>query len=238
MRQQRLVETFVELADTLVAEFDVVEFLHMLVERSIELLSVDAASILLATADGDLHMIASSNDDVGRLERFQATSGEGPCVTAYRTGEPVARPDLTLADSAEARFAAAALNSGYRAVFAFPMRLRNETIGSLNLFRSSAGTLDDLSARTAKALVSVATIGLLQARSIRNQEVVAEQLQYALTSRITIEQAKGVLAERYGVDIASAFTMLRRHARARGTRLSDLARTVVTDPTWTPGPMG
>ncbi|GLZ38201.1 transcriptional regulator [Actinokineospora sp. NBRC 105648] len=228
-------ETFVELADTLVDDFDVIEFLHVLVDRSVELLGIDGAGILLATADGDLHMVASSNEAVRDLELFQLRDGDGPCLTAYRTGEPVFRPDLSDGPPSEARFARAAATAGYRAVHALPMRLRSETIGALNLFRARPGKLDELSARTAKALVGVATIGLLQARSIRSHEVVTEQLQHALTSRVVIEQAKGVLAERMGVDMTSAFNMLRGSARSQNRRLSDLAQTIVADPTWTPG---
>ncbi|GAA3003511.1 GAF and ANTAR domain-containing protein [Actinokineospora diospyrosa] len=234
MKQQRLVETFVELADTLIDDFDVLEFLQVLVDRCVELLSVDAAGILLATVDGDLHMVTSSSEAVRRLELFQLRHGEGPCLAAYRTGSPVSRPDLTAVDEPDARFAAAAIADGYRAVFALPMRLRSETIGALNLFRARPGHLDELSWRTAKALVDVATIGLLQARAIRDHELLSEQLQEALTSRVTIEQAKGVLAERLGVDMGVAFDVLRGHARDHNIKLSELAMFVVTEVGWTP----
>ncbi|WP_026316656.1 GAF and ANTAR domain-containing protein [Actinokineospora enzanensis] len=235
MRHQRLVETFVELADTLVNDFDVIEFLHILVDRSVELLAADAAGLLLATADGDLHAVASSNEVVYELELHQLRRNRGPCVHAYLTGEPVARPDLESVDPSEAEFAAVALAAGYRAVFAIPMRLRAETIGALSLFRAAPGPLDELSWRTAKGLVGVATIGLLQARSIRDHQVLAEQLQYALNSRIIIEQAKGVLAERLGLDVGRAFEVLRGHARARSIGLSDLAELVVSG-AWRPEP--
>ncbi|GLW95672.1 GAF and ANTAR domain-containing protein [Actinokineospora globicatena] len=234
MKHQRLVETFVELADTLVDDFDVLDFLQLLVDRCVELLAIDAAGILLATVDGELHMVTSSSEAVRRLELFQLRHGEGPCLAAYRSGRAVSRPDLTRVDADDARFAAAAIADGYHAVFALPMRLRSETIGALNLFRSTPGDLDDLSRHTAKALVDVATISLLQARAVRDHALLSEQLQEALTSRVIIEQAKGVLAERLGLDMAAAFDLLRGHARDTNTKLSELARVVVTETGWTP----
>ncbi|RLK60666.1 GAF and ANTAR domain-containing protein [Actinokineospora cianjurensis] len=234
MKQQRLVETLVELADTLIDDFDVLDFLQLLVDRCVELLAIDAAGILLATVDGELHMVTSSSEAVRRLELFQLRHDEGPCLAAYRSGLPVSRPDLTRVDATDARFASAAIADGYQAVFALPMRLRSETIGALNLFRATPGDLDDLSWHTAKALVDVATISLLQARAVRDHALLSEQLQEALTSRVIIEQAKGVLAERLGLDMAAAFDVLRGHARDTNTKLSELARVVVTETGWTP----
>ena len=117
--------------------------------------------------------------------------------------------------------------AGYRAVHALPMRLREETIGALNLFRVHPGALRAPSCASGQALADVATIGILQERAIRRREVLAEQLQVALNSRVIIEQAKGILAERGRLDMAQAFALLRGHARSNNRRLSDLARGVV-----------
>ncbi|GAA1283911.1 GAF and ANTAR domain-containing protein [Pseudonocardia aurantiaca] len=234
MADERLVETFVELADTLIDEFDVIDFLHLLVDRSIELLDVDAAGLLLADQHGRLQLIASSNEQVRLLELFQLQNDEGPCLDAFRSGTRVSAADLSAADERWPRFAEAATGAGFGAVDALPMRLRKELIGALNLFRVERGDLDGPALRTAQALVDVATIGLLQERLLRHQEFLTEQLQTALHSRVVIEQAKGLVAERLGVDMEEAFAALRAHARRHGLKLSDVASSVIDGRTGTP----
>jgi GAF domain-containing protein len=224
---ERLVETFVELADTLIDDFDVIDFLHLLVDRCVELLEVDAAGLLLADPQGRLHVIATSDEQVRLLELFQLQNDEGPCLDAFSTGGRVAHADLAAADGRWPRFAPAATRSGYAAVDALPMRLRNEVIGALNLFRSRPGELGDLAVRTAQAMVDVATIGLLQERFLRQQEVLTEQLQTALNTRVVIEQAKGLVAERLGVDMQGAFAVLRTYARGRNLKLGVVADLVI-----------
>lgn len=233
MGEERLVDTFVELADTLIDDFDVIDFLHLLVDRCVELLDVDAAGLLLANQHGQLQVIATSNEQVRLLELFQLQNDEGPCLDAFAIGTGVSHADLTTAAARWPRFAGAATDAGFAAVDALPMRLRSEVIGALNLFRTSPGVLDDTALRTAQALVAVATIGLLQERSIRNQEILTEQLQTALNSRVVIEQAKGLVAERLGVDMQGAFAALRGYARGYNLKLSDVARAVIAGRTGT-----
>ena len=237
MGDRRLVETFVDLADTLVDDFDVIDFLHVLVERCVELLDVDAAGLLLADQHGHLQLIASSNDQVRLLELFQLQNDQGPCLDAFNTGAQVSNADLT-ADAPWPRFSAAATAAGFAAVDALPMRLRREVVGALNLFRSRPGELNDLTLRTARALADVATIGILQERSIRHHEVLTEQLQTALNSRVIIEQAKGLIAERLSLDMNGAFALLRDYARSRNLKLSAVARAVITGHTATPDLLG
>jgi transcriptional regulator with GAF, ATPase, and Fis domain len=233
MGEERLVNTFVELADTLIDDFDVIDFLHLLVDRCVELLDVDAAGLLLANQHGQLQVIATSNEQVRLLELFQLQNDEGPCLDAFATGARVSQADLTTAAARWPRFAGAATDAGFAAVDALPMRLRSEVIGALNLFRASPGVLSDTALRTAQGLVAVATIGLLQERSIRHQEILTEQLQTALNSRVVIEQAKGLVAERLGVDMQGAFAALRGYARGRNLKLSDVARAVIAGRTGT-----
>lgn len=228
MADERLVETFVELADTLVDDFDVIDFLHLLVERSVELLNADAAGLLLADHNGQLQVMASSNENVRVLELFQIQNDEGPCLDAFATGHRVSNADLRAGNTPWARFAPAAVDAGFTSVDALPMRLRNQVIGALNLFRVDAGELTALSLRKAQALVDVATIGLLQERAIRHQEIITEQLHRALNSRIVIEQVKGLLAERLGIGMDVAFTTLRGYARANHRKLGDLAGEVIS----------
>ena len=225
-REQTLAETFVELADTLVTDFDVVDFLHVLAHRCVQLLDVDAAGLMLADQHGRLRVVASSTERARLVELFQLQHDEGPCLECYRSGAPVAHPDLAAAVRWP-RFAPAAGEAGFAAVQALPMRLRDEVIGAMNLFRETPGSLDEASRRVGQALVDVATIGLLHERNFRHRETLAEQLQAALNSRVTIEQAKGVLAERLGVGMDEAFGLLRGYARSHNRRLSDLARALV-----------
>lgn len=231
MSGERLVETFVELADTLIDDFDVIDFLHLLVDRCVELLNVDAAGLLLANQHGQLQVIATSDEQVRLLELFQLQNDEGPCLDAFSSGTRVSHADLTKSGDRWSRFAGAATDAGFAAVDALPMRLRNEVIGALNLFRTGPGELSESALQTAQALVAVATIGLLQERSIRHQEILTEQLQSALNSRVVIEQAKGLVAERLGVDMQGAFSALRGYARAHNLKLSDVARSVIAGQT-------
>jgi hypothetical protein len=233
MGDERLVETFVVLADTLIDDFDVIDFLHLLVDGCVELLDVDAAGLLLADQHGQLQLIASSNEQVRLLELFQLQNDEGPCLDAFATGARVSHADLTTAGDRWPRFAEVTTGAGFAAVDAMPMRLRSDVIGALNLFRTSPGVLSDTALRTAQALVAVATIGLLQERSIRNQEILTQQLQTALNSRVVIEQAKGLVAERLGVDMEGAFATLRGYARRHNLKLSDVARAVIAGRTGT-----
>ena len=226
-----LSDTFVELADTMVADFDVIDFLHLLTDRSVALLSASAAGVMLADPRGELRVAASSNEAAGLLELFQIQNDQGPCLDCFRTGRPVTAADLAGPGQRWPRFAAAATRSGFRTVEALPMRLRDQVIGALNLFRADPGPLDPAELRVGQALADVATIGLLHERNVRRSDTVAEQLQGALNSRVVIEQAKGKLAERLGMDMDHAFTLLRDYARNSNQRLTDVARDFVTSAT-------
>ena len=227
MDGELLSETFVELTDTMVADFDVIDFLHVLTDRSVQLLDVSAAGLLLADPGGELRVVAASSEAARLLELFQIQNDQGPCLDCFRTGQPIAAEDLTAAGQRWPRFAPAAQQAGFAAVQALPMRLRDQVIGALNLFRASPGVIPPADVRVGQALADVATISLLQERSMRRRDTLNEQLQTALNSRVVIEQAKGKLAERLGVEIDQAFTLLRDFARSRNLRLSDLARAFV-----------
>lgn len=227
MDAELLSDTFVELTDTLVAGFDVIDFLHMLTDRSVQLLDVDAAGLLLADPRGELRVVAASSEAARLIELFQTQHDQGPCLDCFRTGQPVHAPDLAVAAGRWPRFAPAAQHAGFTAVQALPMRLREQVIGALNLFRAGPGAFAPADVRVGQALADVATISLLQERSMRRSDTLNEQLQTALNSRVIIEQAKGKLAERLGVDMDQAFSLLRDFARDRNRRLSDLAQAFV-----------
>ncbi|MFF3661712.1 GAF and ANTAR domain-containing protein [Streptomyces olivochromogenes] len=235
MNQQLLAKTFVEPADNLVADFDLIDFLRLLTDRCVGMLDASDAGVLLAHRDGKLRVMAASDEQVRLLELFQLQNDEGPCLDCFRTGTPVIVPDLTREFARWPRFVTAAHRSGLGAVQALPMRLRDETVGALNLFRATPGPFDLAATPLAQALADVATISLLQQRSSRRSTVLNEQLQTALHSRVLIEQAKGKLAERRGIDLEQAFTTPCGHARSHNRRLSDVARAFIDDSDPLPG---
>jgi transcriptional regulator with GAF, ATPase, and Fis domain len=227
MDGELLSDTFVELTDTMVAGFDVIDFLHVLTDRSVQLLDVSAAGLLLADPRGELRVVAASSEAVRLLELFQIQSDQGPCLDCFRSGQPVQAADLAAEAQRWPRFAPAAGQAGFAAVQALPMRLREQVIGALNLFRARPGAFDPAEVRVGQALADVATISLLQERNMRHSDTLNEQLQTALNSRVIIEQAKGKLAERLGLDMEEAFNLLRESARTSNRRLSDLAQAFV-----------
>jgi transcriptional regulator with GAF, ATPase, and Fis domain len=226
MAEIQLADVFVEMADTLIDDFDVIDFLHTLTERCVQLLGVSAAGLLLTDRQDSLQVVAASSERTRLLELFQLQTDQGPCVDCFRTGQPVSVADLPSAGGWP-RFTTAAAEVGFAAVHALPMRLRTEIIGALNLFDAMPGALDESKLRIGQALADVATIGLLQQRAIHRRDTLTEQLQSALNSRILIEQAKGVLAERLHLDMAQAFALLRGNARRSNRRLSELAQAIL-----------
>lgn len=226
-REVLLAQTFVEVADTLVDEFDVVDFLSTLATRCAELFDTVEAGLMIADAPGAVQVVASSSHEMHLLELFEVQHEQGPCLDCYRTGVAVHSVDLARAIDRWPHFAPEALAAGFQSAHALPMRLRNEVIGSLNLLRRPSGGLDAADLTAAQALADVATIGILQHRASEEARLLAEQLQYALNSRVTIEQAKGVLSERSGIDAETAFAALRQYARNHNQRLVDVAAGVV-----------
>ncbi|MDO9396751.1 MAG: GAF and ANTAR domain-containing protein [Herbiconiux sp.] len=226
-REAQLLRTFATLADTLVAGYDVVDLLQYLVERCGELLGSSAAGILLADARGDLELVVSTSEASRLVETMQLSADAGPCIDSFTTGQVVSLDEIRDAPETWVRFRDSALELGFRAIDAIPLRLRSSTIGTLNLLRDEPGALpaDDLVA--AQAFADVATIGVLQERTIREGDLVREQLQNALNSRIVIEQAKGVVAHTKSVSPDEAFPLIRAHARANRLPLSVVAARIV-----------
>lgn len=226
-RETLLAETFVSLADTMVNDFDVVEFLSLLSSRCVDLFGAGDAGLMLADRSNRLVVVASSSHKMRDLELFELQHDEGPCPEAFQTGTAVQCADLTQATERWPTFAPEAVAAGYRSVQALPMRLRDTVIGALNLIGAAAGPMPDEDLEAAQALANVATIGLLHHRAAEESRLLAEQLQHALTSRVVIEQATGVIAQRLDLDMNDAFNRLRRYSRDNNRRLVDVAKGIV-----------
>lgn len=228
-RERLLAEAFVEMADTLTDGFDVVELLRSLAAHCVELVSASAAGILLADPQGELGLVAASGEDAWVLDLFALGQQEGPCLDCYHSGTAHTNVALGSLESFAAwpQFAARALESGHEMLQVLPLRRSEQVIGTLNLFQAKPTALGPDKIALAQALADVATIAVLQRRSLERSEVERGRLQEALRSRIVIEQAKGVLAERWKCTVDEAFAALRQYARANRLRLAECARQVV-----------
>ena len=216
------------LADTMVAGYQIVDLLQLLVERAVEVLDAVAAGILLAADDKRLEVVASTDESSRLIELMQLRAGEGPCVTAFVTGVPVAVDRLEDAETRWPEFAVRARQLGYGSVYSVPLRLRDETIGSLDLFRERTGALTPEDTVAARALADVATIGILQERAFRESDITRQQLQRALDSRVVIEQAKGFVSHTRDIDMDEAFKLIREYARRTGLPIQHVAGSVIS----------
>lgn len=226
-KQTLLGETMVMLADNLVADFDVVELLTMLADRCVSILGVSAAGLMLVGPDGNLRVIASSSEKMHLLELFELQTEQGPCLECFQSGVPVTQLDLSAVLTRWPRFAAEALANGFNSVHALPMRLRGTVVGALNLFQNDAIGIDPEGIEAAQAFADIATIAILQYRATLQAHELMDQLNTALNTRILIEQAKGIVAEREQLDMEHAFAALRGHARNNNQRLADVAAAIV-----------
>ncbi len=217
----------VSLADSLVTGFDVVDLADDLVRSCVSFLPVRAAGILLDDQRGNLRVLASSTEETRLLELLELQNNEGPGLEAFSSGVLVVEEDLVRAEQRWPSFVREARAQGMVGAYALPMRLRERTVGAINLFCDSPDGLTEEQVQLAQVMTTMATLGILNHWTIRRQEVIAEQLQAALNSRIVIEQAKGVIAERSGLDMAEAFELLRGSARASRRPLAEVAGEVI-----------
>ena len=226
-REDLVAHTFVELADTMVEDYDPIDFLHRLTERCVSLLGMAEAGVVLVDSQGQLRALASSSERMHLIELIEIQRQDGPCLDSWNSGDAVREDHLAAAVARWPHFAPAALEVGFASAYAVPMRLRNERLGALNLFANQVGGLAEADGTLAQALADVATIGILHQRFVHRREEVAEQLQVAFNSRIILEQAKGVIAASARIDMDGAFALLRGYARHHNRLLSEVARQVI-----------
>lgn len=226
-RDQKIVQSLVEIADNLIDDFDVVELLTVLTQRCVNLLGFSAAGVMLASPPGELRLGASSSDAMQVVELFELQANEGPCLDAFRTGQRVDCLSLEQETERWPQFSAVAYAEGFRSVFALPLRLRDTTIGALNLFSAEEFSTDEHELMVARGFADLAAISILQHGAAAEVRRVNEQLTQALESRIVIEQAKGVIAERAGIQLPDAFSRLRSYARARRRPLVEVAQAAI-----------
>ena len=226
-RAERVSAAFVRITDTLVADYDVLDLLHALVEVSIDLLDAAAAGLLLADPQGELQVLASTSERSQLVEILQLRAGAGPCVECYQTGTAIEVEDIRSLNGKWPGFQKAALSQGFRSVHAVPMRVHGKIIGAMGLFGEHPGALTREDSAIGQALADVATISILQERTSRESALVNEQLQRALNSRVLIEQAKGVIAQTAAVDMEEGFRRLRDHARTNNQSLHDTAQHII-----------
>jgi len=227
-RETRVLDAVVSLVDTLLEDFDVVDLLTELTERCAQLLDVAAAGFLLADPLNQLRLLAATTEQARELELFQLQADEGPCVECYASGQPVSIADLRTAGDRWPRFVPAALDAGFTAVHAVPMRAAGIVLGALGLFGARPGELGDADRLVAQTLAHIACVAILQERA-PTPATVMPQLRSALASRVIVEQAKGLLRESLDVSVEDAFLLLRAYSRANGEHMTDVARRLMTD---------
>lgn len=222
----RLTRVFVELADTLIDEFDVLDFLSVLTDRSVGLLNADAAGVILLDPHGVMHVVASTSDQAQLLELLELQNEEGPCLDCLATGRAVVNVGLAEAQERWPAFTRALADGGFQSAHAIPLRLRDSVVGAMNLFCTTESRLSDDDVAVGQALADIATIGLLQERAVRQSGLIAEQLQAALDNRVLIEQAKGSLMASAGLDVDQAFQLMRAYSRRNNVSVRETARRV------------
>ncbi len=227
MREAKLAHAFIEMSDTLADDFGVIDLLTVVADCCVEVLDVAAAGVMLADPNGELRVAASSSAATRVLELFELQADEGPCPECYRTGLPVVNLTLEERQLRWPRFTPCAAAEGFGGVHAFPMRRRSTVIGALNLFVAEPAPLSPDDIRVAQPFADISTIAILQQRAAIDAQELSDQLTGALTSRVVIEQAKGIVAERTQVPMDEAFNTLRTYARSNHLRLDDVARSVI-----------
>lgn len=213
---------------TMVGRYEIGEVLYRLTDDALAVVGVDGAGISVADTEGRLRFVAATDETVVRIEEHQIASGNGPCHVAFASGERVVVPDLReLDDERWGDHPAFAMEHGCLSLSAFPMSVEERQIGALDVYRRRPGAWDEETLANAQLVADMATGLIVNHRALEDTQTLASQLQDALDSRVVIEQAKGILVERHGGDMADAFSRLRSHARSNRRKLRDVAAYVI-----------
>ena len=227
-RETRVLSAVVSLVDKLLDDFDVVDLLTELTERCADLLDVASAGFLLADPLQRLHLLAATSEQTREVELFQLQAEQGPGVECYRTGEPILVPDVRTQIERWPQFVPTALEAGFEAVHAVPMRAAGAVLGALGLFDTRPKELTEADRLVGQTLAHIACVAVLQEHP-PTRDTVLPPLRAALAGRVQVEQAKGFLSETLGVSVAHAFGLLRTYSRGRGEHLTAVARRLMTD---------
>ncbi len=225
-RETQISEAFVTLTDTLTTDFDVVDLLHTLVEECTKILDTDQGGLMLVDSSGELQLMTSTSEEADFVEVMQLNASSGPCIECFTTGKAVSVADISAGGSRWPEFQKAAIQGGFKSAHATPMRLRGQVIGTMNLFSTTLGQLNERDIALAQALTDVATIALLQERIVSDARVVPDQLHRALDTRILIEQAKGMISHTFAIPMDSAFDVIRTYARNNGLAIRTVAERI------------
>ncbi|TNC27834.1 ANTAR domain-containing protein [Amycolatopsis alkalitolerans] len=225
-REVEIAAAFIELSNLHGQVFDEARYADWLARFSARLVDVDASGVLLTRPDGTLAPAAISGSTAQVPQLVELRADDGPGITSFRTRTPVAAPDLR-AEKRWQSFRSAALKAGFAAAHAIPLLSHGEAVGAITLFRERGGPLGYEEDRLTESLAATVSACLLSRRAVAKAENLAGQLQTALHTRIEIEQAKGILAERHGVSVSCAFECMRSFARRDRRRLAEVARAVI-----------
>lgn len=221
-----LVNTVIEAMEALVQDFDYVDLASSLVSSAIDLLGADAVGVMISDTSQLLHVVAASDEDMRTLEVFEIQADEGPCLDCWYSGQLVTSVDL-VSDTRWGIFRHRAVDMGFRSALAAPLRQRDYNIGALNVLWTQPNAVSDHAIQAARALADLAAIGLTTRAVPSEATFLAEQIQLTINARVTIEQAKGMLAEQDKTNLNAAYNLLRDYSRASRSLLIDTAERVI-----------
>ncbi|UFU02236.1 GAF and ANTAR domain-containing protein [Ruania suaedae] len=223
--EQKFVQLTAAFTEKLVAPYDVDEALRTLAENLTDLLALAGSGVTLGLEER-LRAATAVPPHLAALEHYQEQHQEGPCVSAYHTGEVVAVSDLR-EETRWPGYRTIAADVGVRAVAGMPMKLAGNAVGALNMYHAEPHIWDDSDLLAARALSNMATAYLIHSSTLSQQNQLSDQLQHALDSRVLIEQAKGVLTQTHALTLTEAYELLRRNARNNGRKVREVADDVV-----------
>ncbi|MFD0268553.1 GAF and ANTAR domain-containing protein [Streptomyces sp. NPDC127106] len=227
-REQAITEAFVSLTDTLADDVDPLTLLRRLVEHCVRLTGMDAAGVMLVNARGRLQSVVVTEERVEITEIFQTQVSEGPCIDAYTTGRPVHADDLAADADRWPVFTPLARAAGFSAAHSFPLQLRSQTIGALNLLARNPAPVPPEDARLLQALAGTATTSVLtwSREPLRPYDIVT-RTQAALSAKAVLDTAAGMLAASAHITPAEGAQRLRTYAIIHHQRPADVAEDLV-----------